>query len=194
MAKSFIEPVATFITAIILACTTSEATTVSAVANVNFSGSSTLHDFEGTATTRPFTAIFDENGDSGQISIHAKTSIEVEKMTTNHEKRDRNMFKMFDLDHFAQIEGELPETILSEKESTEATLHLKIRNVKHDVAATISEVKRDGTRISCTMKFPVSLKAFELKGPSVLGLIRVDDTVNVECTIEGQIGDKVADN
>ena len=71
-------------------------------------------------------------------------------------------------------------------------LGLKIRDVENDVWATLSNVKRGGKQISCTMTFPVSLSAFQLKAPSVLGMIRVGDTVLVECTITGQVVRKIA--
>lgn len=163
---------------------------VAAKAKIEFKGSSTLHDFEGTVTSEPFIAVFQTNAETGQIEASAKASLSVQKMTTNNKKRDKNMFKMFDLDHFKLIEGELPETPLSESQSTKATLHLKICNEQRDVIATISNVHRMEQQISCTMAFPVSLSAFNLKAPSVAGIIRVDDTVQVVCTITGNVADQ----
>ncbi len=170
------------------------ANTLAAKADIKFKGSSTLHDFEGVAATSPFVATFQEQEEDGELTVSAKTFIDVGNMTTNNKKRDKNMFKMFDLEHFARIEGELAETVVSETEKAEAKLHLKICDEEHDVTAIISEVQRSENQITCNMAFPVSLKAFHLKGPSVLGMIRVDDTVYVECTIVGQIGKTVAGN
>ena len=192
MDKKYMKHIAAVAVSFVMAQSITWANTLDATADIRFKGSSTLHDFEGAAAAKPFVADFKENDESGQLTVAAKTAIEVGTMTTNNKKRDKNMFKMFDLDHFGRIEGELPETQVSEKGRSEANLHLKICNVEHDVTATISEVQRDGNELSCNMTFPVSLKAFHLKGPSVMGVIRVDDTVYVECTIHGQIGETIA--
>ena len=168
------------------------AETLVATADIVFRGSSTLHDFEGMATSQPFKADFQENAEDGTLTVSAKTTLNVAGMTTDSKKRDRNMYNMFDIAHFANIEGQLPEIAVSETDATKAPLHLKICDVEQDVTAIISNVERNKEAISCTMTFPVSLKAFNLKGPSVMGFIRVDDTVQVECNIKGKICDTVA--
>ncbi len=164
---------------------------VTATADILFSGSSTLHDFEGKASLQPFVASFTEDQETGGLQVTAQASLNIEDMTTENNKRDKNMFKMFDLEHFQLITGELPETAIRSEGSTQTRLHLRIRNVEHDVDATISNLQRNGNQISCSMTFPVSLKLFDLKGPSVMGLIRVDDLIDVECRITGQIEETV---
>ena len=42
-----------------------------------------------------------------------------------------------------------------------------------------------GDLVNCSMALPVSLKALTLKRPAVMGLIRIGDTVQIECTIQG---------
>lgn len=194
MNKSILKMLAISAATAALIQSTAQAGNLTATADIQFSGSSTLHDFEGRASSKPFVASFTEDQKNGQLQVAAKASLSVKDMDTENSKRDKKMFKMFDLEHFKFITGELTETALSLKGSTPATLRLKIRTVEHEVDATISDVRRDGNDISCIMKFPISLKAFDLKGPSVLGLIRVDDTVYVECTIKGQIAETVAGN
>lgn len=165
---------------------------IAARAQITFRGSSTLHDFEGVVASRPFTADFDWDNQTSMLHISAKTSLDVGKMTTQNRKRDTNMFKMFDLEHFAKIEGELEDAVVPQEGSGKARLHLKIRNIEHDVQATLSNIERVEDRISCTMNFPVQLSAFKLKAPSVMGIIRVDDTVFVECTITGRVDEQIA--
>ncbi len=194
MNKMLLKQLAVLAAGITLTHASVRAETLAAKADIKFKGSSTLHDFEGTVTTQPFAAEFKPGSGEGQWMVKARTALEVRNMTTHNKKRDKNMFKMFDLQHFAQIEGELPETLISEAGRTDAKLHLKIRDVEGDVTATISDVQRTEKQISCTMAFPVSLKAFNLKGPSVMGLIRVDEMVYVECTVKGEIGESVEGN
>jgi len=187
MNKRLIKQLAVCATGLAIIQPALRADSLEARAEIRFRGSSTLHDFEGTACTLPFTAVFRENGRDDQLVVAARTVVEVGKMTTDNSKRDRNMFKMFDLEHFARIEGQLPETVVSLNEHSEALLHLRICNEEHDVKAAISELHRAGNIMTCTMTFPISLKEFHLKGPSVLGMIRVDDTVYIECDIQGTI-------
>jgi len=187
-------PLKTLYMIVLCAAVTTKADTAATTAEIKFSGSSTLHDFNGTVHSRPFTATFVEDDSAGTITVSAAAGINVGDMTTDHAKRDNNMFKMFDLPHFKQIEGSMENAVLPIKGSSQARLHLKIRDVERDVTATISKIERNGNEICCTLTFPVSLREFNLKGPSVLGLIRVDDTVHVECIIKGSTGASVAGN
>lgn len=155
-------------------------------ASMTFHGTSTLHEFEGTVATAPFTARFSETKD-GKTLVSATTSLKVRDMNTQNKKRDKNMFKMFDAKNHALIAGSVENAVLPKEGKSETKLKLKIRNVEKEISATLSDWKREGSKISCRITFPVSLKEFGLKAPSVMGLIRVGDTVNVECTLEGTI-------
>lgn len=192
MSKANLKMLYTLIFAVSLISAASMAEEVAATASIKFKGSSTLHDFEGAASTHPFIATFSQDGETGQIKATAKAELSVADMTTNNKKRDSNMFKMLDLTHFEIIKGELVETMIPVDGSAETTLHLKICNVEHDVTATISNFQQDGDHVCCTIVFPLSLKAFNLKSPSVMGIIRVDDAVQVECTVEGQLTKPIA--
>ncbi|MBN2163250.1 MAG: YceI family protein [Pontiellaceae bacterium] len=192
MKNPFRSPFTLFATAVFILAGTARAEQFSAGADIHFKGESTLHDFEGTVSSLPFTAVMNKDAKTGQLVVKADAALNVKDMTTNNNKRDKNMFKMLDLSHFATIEGHLAETPLSEQESTTAKLHLKICSAEQDVTATISKVTRNGTEYQCTMTFPISLKAFNLKAPSVVGLIRVSDTVEIECTITGHVAETVA--
>jgi hypothetical protein len=108
-------------------------------------------------------------------------------MTTDHKERDKNMFKMLDQETFTLISGSLNDAVLPTTGTATATLRLKIRDVEREVEVTLSNYKRTGDQVSCSMAFPVSLKAFNLKRPSVMVLIRVGDTVQIECTIQGRL-------
>ena len=51
----------------------------------------------------------------------------------------------------------------------------------------LSDWNNDDGRAACRMQFTVSLEAFGLKPPSVMGVIRVGDSVNIDCLIQGQL-------
>jgi hypothetical protein len=61
-------------------------------------------------------------------------------------------------------------------------LLLRIRGVERRVRATASNLKESGERVTFDLEFPVSLGEFDLKAPSVLGIIRVGDKVSVKAT------------
>ena len=51
--------------------------------------------------------------------------------------------------------------------------------MERKVRATASNLKESGERVGFDLEFPVSLREFDLKAPSVLGIIRVGDKVSV---------------
>jgi len=169
----------------ILLLASAQAEEVEAMATIAFHGTSTLHGFEGTVDTAPFTATFRKDDETGQLYVSATATVSVLDMTTHHKKRDKNMFKMLNPQDFSLITGVLANAPLPEEGSSEVILHLKIHDVEQEVPATLSDWKREGDLGSCRMVFSVSLKAFGLKAPSVMGLIRVGDIVNVECILKG---------
>ena len=59
-------------------------------------------------------------------------------------------------------------------------LLLRIRDVERKVRATASNLKESGERVTFDIEFPVSLREFDLKAPSVLGIVRVGDKVSVK--------------
>lgn len=165
---------------------------LSTLAAVKFKGTSSLHDFEGTVTSHPFISTFSTDAETGKTNVTAKVVVSVQSMTTNHKKRDKNMYKMFDLSHFKLIEAHLDNAPFPETDSGKVHLKLKIRNVERDVVASISDVKRTGDSLSCKMAFNVSLEYFKIEAPSVLGIINVHDSVQVECSINGKLKEAVA--
>jgi len=159
------------------------AETVSATAEVLFEGSSTLHDFEGTATTQPFNIELSKDPATGLQRISATAVVNIGDMDTHNGKRDKNMFKMLDKTHHPLITGTLTNAELPLEGTTTATLHLKIRNLEKDVPVSLERLEYAEGLLGFKLAFPVSLEAFELKAPSVMGVIRVADNVDVECTM-----------
>jgi hypothetical protein len=154
---------------------------------VQFKGTSTLHDFEGGAVTQPFPATFTDDTATGSMRVSTEVALKVLDMTTEHGKRDKNMYKMLDEQNHKLIKGSLENAVIPQKGTGTVTLRLMICGVEQEVTATISEVERTDEQINCRMAFPVSLAAFNLKAPSVMGLIKVGDTVEVECAIQGTL-------
>ena len=155
-----------------------------ASAEVRFRGTSTLHDFEGSAAADPFTVEIRRDSATSQTIIHATALVPVIGMTTHHHKRDAKMHDMFERSQFAAIEGAVTNVVVPPAGEGAVKMLVRIRDEQQEVDATLSQWRDDGESGSFQLSFPISLKAFGLKPPSVLGVIRVGDEVWVDCTIQ----------
>ncbi|MGA0334308.1 MAG: hypothetical protein ACO3N7_03325 [Kiritimatiellia bacterium] len=145
---------------------------------VRFEGTSTLHDFTGFATSKVERVEWTPIEKGGTLSAD-EIEFTTEELTTHHVKRDRNMMKMFEPTLYPQITGQVSDWDLNNDGEKAATLKLKIQETELEIPVTVGPLVTDesGTHFKCT--FLVSLKAFGLKRPSALGIIRVGDEVKV---------------
>ena len=150
---------------------------------VAFEGSSTLHDFNGKGNCEPF--IVNEN--AGVIIVHELT-IAVSDMDTDNSSRDNKMRKMFEAEKYPLIKGTSGPVSLSAirkalEESIESTLpllfQLKIRDIEKTVTANLQNIVETDDKLTADLVFTLSLADYKLKAPSVLGIIRVRDTIKV---------------
>lgn len=146
---------------------------------VRFDGTSTLHDFTGFATSKVERVEWIPNGQGGSLTAES-IEFDVEKLTTDHKKRDKKMMKMFKPSDFPLITGQLKNWDVGGGSEAPSVLLLKIQDSELEIPVILSEVIVDETGIHFTSNFSLSLKAFGLKRPSALGFIRVGDEVNVE--------------
>jgi hypothetical protein len=112
-------------------------------------------------------------------------------MKTGNDSRDEKMREMFQSDRHPVIRA-VARDIDADKArermrkdpggKTPLEVTLAIRGVERKVQATAGNWKEDGDRVAFDVEFPVSLREFDLKAPSVLGLIRVGDRVVVKGT------------
>jgi len=157
---------------------------------VAFSGTSTLHDFEGTAEPKPLTVRRDDGG-----TWAATATLPVAALGTGNRWRDANLRSMLESERhpeitatFAAVDpdrcrpsgpgrpGELPFT-------------LRIRNVERSLIATTSGWQEGPDHVSFDAGFRVSLAAFALEPPTALGLSKVGDVVDVSVHVELRHGD-----
>jgi hypothetical protein len=161
--------------------------TYKADALIHFNGTSTLHDFEGSVVVPSFEVIL-EGGDDQSKFISSKVKIDTLSITTDHTSRDKKMWQMLDSQRFPFIEGEIVKMkIPLTKEPSEIKIYLRICNVGQPIVGTISNWLDSKSGFSCLLKLEISLESFELKPPSIFGLITVGDTVSVECEIKGTL-------
>jgi len=156
---------------------------------IDFTGTSTLHDFSGTAACQPFTLSKSTDQSSPYALVGDQVSVAVAGMDTDNKKRDKKMHGMFDAEHFPLISGRVdaltPQIISALKPSQSDTqgklpLHLKIRDIDLPQTALVSNIQESEEQLELDLELELSLKAYQLEPPSVLGLIRVGDLVKVK--------------
>ncbi len=151
--------------------------------DVTFTGSSTLHGFEGRVEDIPYVARSGDDGDGWSVDI----AVPVESLDTGNGVRDHKMRSMFDAEHFPHIGATIrgarfvvvdgrvavPETI---------ELDLTIRDITRRVRAVVSGVHQVGEQLSFEAGLQISLHEFGLVPPSVL-FVKVADAVDVRITV-----------
>jgi polyisoprenoid-binding protein YceI len=141
---------------------------------VFFAGTSTLHDFEGTAGSALLSLSQDAAG-----AWSAQVSVPVAELTTGNGWRDDGMRKMFDDARHPQILGRFREL---DAEGVRATgrlpFLLRIRTVERPVRASVTNWQQSEREASFDASFDLSLESFQLEAPSTL-LLRVGDAVRV---------------
>jgi len=156
-----------------------------------FLGSSTLHDFEGTGSCRPFSAPLVRDAAGRAVLPSVAVEVPVAGMKTGNDSRDGKMREMFQADRYPGIRAAardidvdgIRDGIRKDRGGKSSlAIALAIRGVERKVQATVGNLKEEGGRVSFDIEFPVSLKDFGLKPPSVLGIIRVADPVVVKAT------------
>ena len=175
------------VTALLLLASAAQAREFDGSAEITFKGTSTLHDFEGSVQAAPFQATFSEDKKAEELRVSASTSVAILEMDTQNKKRDKKMFKMFKSKTYPLITGSMENALIPMTGSGEATLLLKIHGVEKEIPVTLSDFTHDDQTAQCKMSFSISLKAFGLTPPSVMGLIRVGDNVQVECIVKGTL-------
>lgn len=165
--------------------------------DIRFLGTSTLHDFSGKVRCQHF-AVGMVTDETRKVGItEAGVDVLVDEMDTGNKDRDRQMRDMFGSDRFPRIHGTVRNIDVNGiREATARDgkavleLSLRIRDIERRVPATVTNLREEGDRVRFDVEFPVSLKDFGLKAPSVLFIIRVGDKVNVTGNVQLEVSSK----
>jgi len=144
---------------------------------VRFAGTSTLHDFGGELPAQPFFLILSNGTWSAAADVLAG------QMATENTKRDRNMHQMLGTNDHPRIHGGIATAPIPGSAGTNATLTLKIRDSSQALAVQIMNWTETAEEIRFRAVWKLSLKQYGLKPPSVIGVIRVGDTVQLEADV-----------
>lgn len=165
--------------------------TIRGACDIAFLATSTLHDFSGSARCLPFAAVLARDAAGRQVIPSVEVEVPVAGMDTRNKSRDGQMREMFRLEPFPRIHVSAHDVDVERlrveigkgrEGNASIDLLLRIRDVERKVRATASNLRESGERVTFDLEFPVSLREFDLKAPSVLGLIRVGDKVSVKTT------------
>ncbi len=161
---------------------------------IQFYGDSTLHGFSGTAACEPFALRpIAPAADSFQLA-GTEIQVAVAGMDTDNDSRDNKMYDMFGAADHPFIIGRIRDFDASDlltqlEKGGRLSFDLVIRDRAQAVQANVTDLTREPGRVTFSASFPVSLKAYDLKAPGVLGIIRVADEVRVVVAVvlEGDV-------
>lgn len=142
----------------------------------DFKVKATMDSFTGHATSETFVVAED--------ATEVRIDVKIEGMKTGKAKRDKEMVHMFQAEEFPVISGTIAASALRDlKPGETGTNELPFKLVMHgqtnDAVASVTGLVDEGGKRTFNAAFPVSLKTFDLKPPSILGIINVNDKVLV---------------
>lgn len=162
---------------------------------IRFSGNSTLHSFSGTVSAEPFTIQIANSGDPAHAVAKGRITAKAAKMDTEKPARDRKMHKVMGTSSFPDVIvdiGTLTAAATKPKpggavpEPTVIPFNLTIKDKTRKMAGRVSKWSYSDGKISFHVGFPVSLRSFGIQPPSVAGIVKVDDTIQVEAAVHLQ--------
>jgi len=149
--------------------------TLYGTASSGFDVKATVDSFVGKAVSEPFEI---KSGEERVTVVY-----EIAKMETGKKKRDKEMLHMFHAEEFPQLSGSASSAAILALEPSEAEVDLPVEFVMHgvtnEVIGKVSNVVKTDEAVSFDLAFPLSLKEFDLKAPSIMMMIRVNNIVNV---------------
>ena len=165
--------------------------TIRGVCDVAFLITSTLHDIPGSARCLPFEAVLARDAAGNLVIPSVEVEVPVAGMETRNKTRDGQMREMFQSERFPRIHAAARDVDVDRlrmelgkgrEGKAPLDLILRIRDMERTVRAMTGNLKESGERVTFDLEFPVPLGEFDLKPPSVLGIIRVGDKVYVKAT------------
>ncbi|MCB1207573.1 MAG: YceI family protein [Verrucomicrobiae bacterium] len=159
---------------------------------VHFSGESTLHDFEGTVATEPFTVSVSDMTEPSRATATSRVVVKAASMNTDNEKRDVEMHKCMDVTTHPEIVVEVDHLAVADTKPaadgpvprpTVVPFKMTLMGKTHELTGRVSDWSYSDEGVSFTVSFPVSLKAAGIKPPSVLGVVKVKDEILVKASL-----------
>lgn len=156
-------------------------------ADLVFEGTSTLHDWAGKVSAKPFQARVTLDASGRPRRVQAQVQVAAGEMDTAEAKRDENMRKAMKVTEHpliqAVIDAPADKIAADLKAPTRLPMTLTLLGKPQQITGTIRNFRRDGGKVTFDLEFPVSMKASGIQVPSVLLFIRVGDGVMVRASV-----------
>ncbi len=151
------------------------------LSSLEFKVDTTLHETEGKVTSFSVTPIhFDF--DKPQLQEKVEVTVPVASMVTGMDSRDWAMRRMFDVSRYPKIFYRAATAQCSSQSvdllgcTVPGALTIRDKTLPVPLQMT---VRREGAKLRASGTARISLKAFNLRPPSVLGILKVFDEVTV---------------
>ena len=139
-------------------------------ASATYAVKATVDSFVGKAASEPIAIA--EGADEVTVTFA------IAKMDTGKKKRDVEMQHMFHADQHPDIVGVArTEALLALTADGEVPVRLTINGQTREIPARISKLVREEGKLAFVADLDLSLKAFGLKPPSIMKIIKVADLV-----------------
>lgn len=156
-------------------------------ADITFEGTSTLHNWGGKVSAKPFQTQVTLDAEGKPKRVQAEVIVEAAKMDTAEPKRDENMRKAMKVTEHPLIQAAIDVTAdkvaADLKTPTQLPMTLTLLGKPQQITGTISHFQRQDGKVTFDLDFPVSMKASGISVPSVLLFIRVGDGVKVHASV-----------
>ena len=168
----------------------SEAVTAawSGTARITFSGTSTLHDWSGTVSARPFTLQVSSGPDGRPLHLRSQVVVAAAEMDTADKRRDAVMHRCMQVTEHPLIEAviDVPakDVAADGKTPTRLPLKLQLMGKSHSLVADIRHWRLSGDKAEFDLHCDLSLKQAGIVIPSVLWVIRVGDTIRLHAAVQ----------
>ena len=162
--------------------------------DITFTGKSSLHGFTGTVATEPFFASVTNPGNPTKMEVVSSARVIASKMNTKNKKRDARMHESLEIASYPEItvsvdipagSNALLKPVLENgaNRPTEIPFTMILKGKAQNLVGKVTSWKFDGSVARFSVAFPISLKASGIKVPSVLGMIRVKDRIDVTADV-----------
>ena len=163
--------------------------------DITFTGTSTLHRWSGKVAAEPFGVLITDAGDLSKMTVATEARVMASKMDTENEKRDAKMHESMDITSYPEIKVfvNLPEGLKASTKPvvengklrpTEIPFTMNLKGKVQNLIGKVTSWKYDGSVATFSVAFPLSLKASGIKVPSVLGVVRVGDRIDVKADVK----------
>jgi len=140
-----------------------------------FKVKATVDSFTGKTASEPFVV----QSDDEKVAV----TFEIAKMETGKKKRDEEMLHMFHADEFPTIIGTAAATdvlaLAPASEPIDLPLEVVMHGVTKQVVAKATKVSPADGGLTFDLEFPLILSDFDLKAPSIMMMIKVNNEVLV---------------